>query len=122
MKPSITVNIYPVTTQISLPYSNTVLTTALCVITRYRTVDPAFVSNFAAITHHRQAFLILWYKDTHSMLLYETVRPRYGKATVGYIVSKFTLMNTLLASKKCWRVSHHLRRSSSIRHLSELYW
>ena len=73
--------------------------------------------------HHSPSplgLLRFWYRDSQSLLLYATVRCRYGKAAMGSIGSEFILMKTLLDSKQCWRVSLRLRRSSLIRHLSEL--
>ena len=48
--PSITFNIASVTTQLLIPYINTVCTTALCFIAHAQTVSPVFVSNSATPT------------------------------------------------------------------------
>ena len=115
----ITVNIATVTTHISLSYSDTFWTIALHIITHERTDDPTFVSTFATIPHHRRYFLILWYRADQLLLLYETVWSRYRKSAVGSIVSAFTLMSILVASKQCWRVSRRLRHYSPRWHLSD---
>ena len=105
------INIYPVTTHLSLPYSNTVWACALFIINRVCSYTPVFLSNSATITHLCQSFLIFWHGTYQLLLLYVTVQPRYDKDAVVFIISRFKLMNTLLDSKQCWRVSHKLRRS-----------
>ena len=102
-KPSITISIAPVTTHISLQYSNTSWTTALYIIVCACTTAPNFVSTFSTIHRRRQAFLRFWYRWTQFLLLYATVCSSYWKYDVVSIGSDFTLMTTLLDSKQCWR-------------------
>ena len=119
LKLSRTVNVSPITTHLSLPYIKTVCITSFSVISHNCTTGPAFVGTFSTILHCRHVFLRLWYKASQSLLSYETVCPRYGKASLGSIGTVFTLMTTLLSSKKCWRVSRRLRFSSPIKNLTD---
>ena len=116
-KPSRTVNIAPVTNQISFPYSNSVWTTDFYIIICARTTAPAFVRRFFTIPLHLQDFLRFCYRAAQLLLLYATVCPRYGKADLGSIWSDLTWIMSLLYSKDCWRVSRRLCCSYQIWHL-----
>ena len=75
-KSSRTVNIYTITTQLSLTYSNTVWTSDFYIINCAHTTAPVFFSTFAAISLYCWDFLLFWYRADQLLLLYSTVRPR----------------------------------------------
>ena len=89
--PYITFNIASVTTQLLLPYSNTVWTTALYIISRARTVDPVFNITFTTTPHRHCDFLRFSYRVVHLLLLNRYGGSKYGKAVVDYRGSRLTV-------------------------------
>ena len=82
-KPSITLIIYPITTQLSLLYSNTDCTTDLYSMPHARTIAPVFDTTFPTIAHRPCASWRFWYRAAQSLLLYVTLRPRYRNSATG---------------------------------------
>ena len=112
--PSITFNIASITAQLFLPYSSTFWNTALYIISRARTVAPFFFSTFTTTPHRQCAFLIFPYRAAHLLLMNETVRPKYWKASVDSSGYRLTQIVTLLSLKQFCSV-YLLRRRSSPR-------
>ena len=89
---SITFNIVLITIQLSIPYSNTVFTTALYSISCACTVTPVLVNTFATIPHKHHAFWRLRYSTAQLLLLNSTVWHKYGHAAAGSNFSAFALI------------------------------
>ena len=80
-------------TQLSLPYNNTVCTSALYTIYRFCAITPAFTSTIDTIPHLLCTFLQLCYRAALLPLLYAMVRPKYGIAAADSRGSKLTFMD-----------------------------
>ena len=91
-KPSITFNIYPVTTYLLLPLSNTICNTVLYSIACACILAIFLINTFVTINHQRRDFRKFWYRATQSLLLNMTVWTKDGKAVAGSKGSAFTLI------------------------------
>ena len=117
--PSSTFSIYPVITQLSLPYVSKFCANNFCSIPKARNDAPVYVITLDMIPHHIWAFRRLWYMSSQLLLLYVMVRPRYRKTSTGSSGSTFTLMETRLTSKDYCRISLLIRIISPIRNFSD---
>ena len=113
-------SISPVTTELSLPYSNTNFSPALYISPRDRTVAPIISRTLDIIPHRLQNLRRFRYTDAQYLLLYATVRPKYGNASNGGKVSELIWNNILRAPKQCCRVSRLRCLYSPCLHFSDV--